>query len=392
MMMANDANANASVQPLAADPKAPSSFLLPSRGEFQHFSASDGIGAHAVETSTLLQILSSSNETKNTRQVLYQCLQEWESSSSDSDNSGEEDTPTSASSLEALKLLYAVTHLTETHVLTANPTMADTIIFIRQHFMTVMDLPALLGDTRHPEEYPLYWKTLQSLILRGCTQDAWHLVSHHSACQRAFDSGKRTDDQRGFLALRAILESAPLPGGRTDYDDVVPLDDEDEDTDVLLEGVGRLDYQLWTTNPMAAMASWRQWQRTLGDQLSYPKSGLVHLLSREPRLQSIIHILQGDLSTASMESWSEALCAELLYVRPNLNVKPDLAVRMQQAIAASQQQQQQDNNSFEQVVISILQGDAGQVVEILFRLGGGSGAALPATMVRTNDLFIVLLC
>lgn len=368
---------------MAADPKAPSSFVLPSAGgtAFANFSAADGIGAHAVETSTLLQILSLPN-TESYRQVLYKCLQEWESNTTDEENQS------TIASLEALKLLYAVTHLTETHVLNAKPTMADTIVFLRQHFLDSIDLGPLLEETRHPEEYEHYWKTLQSLVLRGCTQDAWHLLSHHSACQRAFDGNEdpqRQQDQLGFLALRALLESAPLPGGRTDYYDVIEADEEeDEDAHTeLLDGVGRLDYQLWKTNPMAAMASWRQWRQIVTEQQSgYGGEAISYLLHREPRLQSMMQILQGDLGNRSFASWSEALCAELLYIRPNLNIKTDLAVRMQQALASQQQGTSSSNTFFEEVVISILQGVHGRVVEILFQLGGGAGAALPATMVR----------
>mmetsp|Transcript_4616 Transcript_4616/g.7689 ORF Transcript_4616/g.7689 Transcript_4616/m.7689 type:complete len:784 (+) Transcript_4616:80-2431(+) len=395
-MMASVDSTTRGGQAVAADPKAPSSFVLPSRNQtFDQFSAADGIGARAVETSTLLQILASTTSNKTSyRQVLYKCGQDWaESVEAEAETTDEAET--SSSSFEALKLLYAVTHLTETHVLPKTPTMADTIVFLRQHCLDRIDLGPLLDDTRHPEEYPLYWTTLEALVLRGCTRDAWHLLSHHSACQRAFDNSntnadannhnnnsqqQRQQDQGGFLAFRALLESAPLPGGRTDYYDVTPADDDDDDDDDdtsdLLEGVGRLDYQLWKTNPMAAMASWRQWRRFGNDS-----AALQHLLHREPRLQRLFQIVQGDITGVECLSWSEALCAELLYVRPNLNVKTDLAIRMQQAL---QQQQGSSSssitNTFEDVIISILQGDHGQVVEILFRLGGGSGAALPATM------------
>jgi hypothetical protein len=34
------------------------------------------------------------------------------------------------------------------------------------------------------------------------------------------------------------------------------------------------------------------------------------------------------------------------------------------------------------VVLSVMKGDAGRALEVLYNLGGSSGAALPATMVR----------
>jgi hypothetical protein len=39
------------------------------------------------------------------------------------------------------------------------------------------------------------------------------------------------------------------------------------------------------------------------------------------------------------------------------------------------------NTGFDEVILSVMKGDAGRAVEVLHQLGGGSGAALPATMV-----------
>lgn len=330
--------------------------------------SSDGIGANEIETSTLLQILSSPS---NYRKVLSNCLQQWEESMM---------SDASIESLELLKLLYAVTHVTETLVLNRAATMADVIPYLRLHHMT--QVPDIDLTKSHPEESPIYWSTLQTLALRGCTSTMWALVSHHSACLRAiekdeggdaYQTAQREQDQAGFRALRAILESAPLPGGRDEYNDdgIMDEEEEQEDTQQLLPHVGRLDYKLWSTNPPAAQASHMAWQtaiRSSGD--------LQLLLRREPRLQPLLETLVGDPSAlASATSWPEALCAELVYQRPNLKLV-DLPTRMKKRMEGAE-------GPYEKILLNILEGNHGHIVEVLHhQLGGGSGAALPSTMVR----------
>lgn len=357
------------------DPKAPSSLIMPSvkegKLEFTKFYANDGIGAHAVETSALLQILTASPSHKSYRRILDACIDEFQQA---------DDRP-SFESLELLKLLYAVTHLTETHVL-QTPTMADTIPYLRHHHMETVDIGELLEKTRHPEERKDYWIMLRQLVIRGCLSDAWGLLTYHSACQRAYSSdvtldayhaSQRETDLQGFQALKAILECAPLPGGRTDlYDAEEEDDNEQENTTPLMMGVRPLDYKLWKTNPQAAMASWRTWQSQI--------ETVGVFLQREPRLMPILQILRGDFSSTVFEDWSEALCAELLYVRPNLRME-DLPIRMARVM--------QSFGEGQTVLLSILEGDYGQIVESLYKdLGGGSGAALPATMVSDESSYI----
>ena len=175
------------------------------------------------------------------------------------------------------------------------------------------------------------------------------------------------NDRQGFLALRAILESAPLPGGRTDlYDGGDEEEDTNEEYDIpQMIDVRPLDYKLWRTNQHAALASWRTWQSKIETVAAF--------LRREPRLLPILQILRGDFSVQVFDDWSEALCAELLYVRPHLRAQ-DLPIRMARAMESF--------GEAPSVILSILEGDYGSIVESLYNsLGGGSGAALPATMV-----------
>mmetsp|Transcript_14323 Transcript_14323/g.22074 ORF Transcript_14323/g.22074 Transcript_14323/m.22074 type:complete len:742 (-) Transcript_14323:124-2349(-) len=362
---------------MAWDPKSPSSLLiaLSSNGsmELNSFAAQDGIGANAVELSTLLKILSSSNY----RQVLYKCVEEWENSNGDEDVS-----------LELLKIVYAVTHLTETLILNPHPTMADAIPYLRLHHLPGIDENkyAALEECRHPEEEDEYWNILEMLILRGCTSDAWALLCHHSVCRRAFlaedtalddyQQYQRKIEREGFLALRAILESAPLPGGRTDYYDAGVVDEgdeEDEDRTPLLDGVSRLDYQLWTVashSNLKAIDSFRTWKTFI--ESSNPLSQLQQSI---PGLVPLIQILQGDFHRVSFSSWPEALLAELLYIRPNLTFS-DLHSR----VGAALKKFGPDTDKFAHTLLTILEGNYGRIVQVLYELGGGSGAALPATV------------
>jgi hypothetical protein len=204
-----------------------------------------------------------------------------------------------------------VTHLTETHVL-QTPTIADTIQYLRHHHMDTVDIGEILEKTRHPEEHDAYWNMLRKLVIRGCLSDAWSMLTYHSSCQRAFSSDaepidayhmkQRELDRQLFLALQAILESAPLPGGRTDLYDAEPEQDADHPHNAphYIIGVRPLDYKLWRRNPQAAWSAWRTWQSNL-DVVSA-------LLPREPRLVPMLQILNGDFSATVFDDWSEALC------------------------------------------------------------------------------------
>lgn len=371
---------------MAWDPKSPASLLLAynSNGsmELNSFAAQNGIGAKPVELSTLLKILQSSNY----RQVLHNCIEEW-------DGSGEENDEIS---LELLKIVYAVTHLTETLILNKHPTMADAVPYLRLHHLPSIDEKKYIAleESIHPEEEQDYWTIIEMLMLRGCTSDAWALLCRHSICRRAFlaedaaltdyQKYQRTMEREGFLALRAILESAPLPGGRTDYYDagiVDDSDDEDEDRTPLLDGVSRLDYQLWTeasNSNLKAMNSFNGWRASL--ESSNP---LGQLLQHIPPLEPLIQILKGDFSRISFSSWPEALVAEILYVYPNLAVS-DLHTR----VGCSLRKFGPDSDKFAHTLLTILEGNYGRIVQVLYELGGGSGAALPATVVSNISFHI----
>jgi hypothetical protein len=259
-------------------------------------------------------------------------------------------------------------------------------------------------DSLHPDqvgEGTVYWKLVVSYLVRGCLEEAWALLSRHSICRRSFDDTIEAldeyhettlaEDREGFLALRDILLSAPLPGGRNDeHDDGNEEEEEGEEEEVqeYLEGIPASAYRLWETgqasregaggdypasfNPHAAQHMYRTWQQALT-----VLPALNKLKRRVPQLNTVLAILSGDFKGIEFDSWAEALCAELLYKLPNL--RPDdmnvRAARVMEKYGAF------IKGGFEEVVLSVMKGNAGRVIQVMHELGGGSGAALPAVIV-----------
>mmetsp|Transcript_2880 Transcript_2880/g.6273 ORF Transcript_2880/g.6273 Transcript_2880/m.6273 type:complete len:874 (-) Transcript_2880:77-2698(-) len=107
---------------------------------------------------------------------------------------------------------------------------------------------------------------------------------------------------------------------------------------------------------------------------------LEALFQRFPPLSQIMSILLGRVppSISNYLTWSQVLLGELLYARPEV-MPEDIAVRANEAMKKVGGDGRKQ--PLEDIVLSIMKGSAGQVVETMFGLcGGSSGAALPATM------------
>lgn len=343
--------------------------------------------------------------------------------------------------------------------------------FDKQHHSTMNDADRdVVRDIPGPYGYP-YWNLLLHLIRQGELEQAWAVLSRNSACRRAeeeatayYSSGRTVQmspEGDGFAALRGILLSAPLAGGRGDkYCDSSGLDDylegdeleseekeattrvargdrsgnrggeidnmEEEEgmvegiNQLYMDGVPRKSYLLWeslprrsdrlrtlryrrdlrrhgqsedeedndaeavllpeTFQPRAAMSAFRRWQDTVKEHVF--GAGMMNALFRRfPPLEDMMQIIVGNVSSAVAKdpnmTWSERLLMELLYVRPDI-MPEDIAIRAHVAMKAVGS----DQGAFEKIVLSIMSGSAGQVVEVMFSLlGGASGAALPATVV-----------
>ena len=79
-----------------------------------------------------------------------------------------------------------------------------------------------------PFDYP-YWNLLLQLVRQGELEKAWAILSRHSACRHAEEEVTAQEfemrgdqpmelspETQGFAALRGLLLSAPIPGGRGD--------------------------------------------------------------------------------------------------------------------------------------------------------------------------------
>lgn len=154
-----------------------------------------------------------------------------------------------------------------------------------------------------------------------------------------------------------------------------------------------------------ALNAFRIWQDTIRD-VAFPAGigssmghsstlggrGVAELFRRFPPLQQIMSILVGmvppSIANYSSLSWSDNLLMELLYSRPDI-LPEDIAVRAKVAMGAGGVNQK---NSLEGIILSIMQGSAGQVIETMFSVcGGSSGAALPATMASVFCAFLRML-
>jgi hypothetical protein len=444
------------VPAMAWDPRAPATLLLPTvdnhdnnkDGVPSSFSMNkiishDGVGCNTHETSCLMNLLDANEVyleskagnlalkslSKVYRKALCGCLEGWEKELASKSDDVNADVAVHMENLELLKIAYAVTHLSETFLLLApndsvfdyhentsllpGAVTADTVRYLRLHHMgdasagadeSVVDQ---MLDSFHPDQFrdgTVYWKLVVSYLVRGCLEEAWALLSRHSICRRSFDDtiealdeyheSTLAEDREGFLALRDILLSAPLPGGRNDEhdDDNEEAQGEEEEVQDYLEGIPASAYLLWETgqasregaggdypasfNPHAALHVYRNWQQAL---MAFP--ALHKLQRRVPQLNNLLAILSGDFKGIEFDSWAEALCAELLYKLPNL--RPDdmnvRAARVMEAHGTS------TKGGFEEVVLSVMKGNAGRVIQVMHELGGGSGAALPAVIVSVKN-------
>ena len=210
------------------------------------------------------------------------------------------------------------------------------------------------------------------------------------------------DEREGFQALKHILLSAPLPGGRDSDDDLVFGEESEVNEDgrngqeakgdssiveeEYIEGIPISAYRLWETNdtdrgsgdfpvnfdPHAAYHVYQLWKEAV---TGIP--ALQRLRRRIPELNRVLSLLSGDFRSIEFGSWQEELCAELLYKIPNIRL-----VDMSTRTALVMKKFNDPPKEFEQVILNIMKGNAGRVIEIMFDfLGGGSMAALPAVMV-----------
>lgn len=211
------------------------------------------------------------------------------------------------------------------------------------------------------------------------------------------------DEREGFQALKGVLLSAPLPGGRNndedlDFGDKDDGNDDDKDwrkkkgnasivEEEYIEGIPTSAYRLWESNyadrgsgdyplhfdPNAAHQVYQLWKESVNGILP-----LQRLRRRIPELNRVLCLLSGDFRYIEFGSWQEELCAELLYKIPNIRL-----VDMSTRTALVMKKFTDPPKGFDQVILNIMKGNAGRVIEVMQNfLAGGTMAALPAVMVR----------
>ena len=497
------------VTAMAFDPKNPAALLLPAAPsntttannnngtmiaamQLNTIFSHTGVGCNEHELAALAQIidaaeahseLSSQKQrsswdvlkalSKAYRGALRDCLCRWEDNlveleetgGMDADNEQEQQQQQQhleVEHLEFLKLVYAVTHLSEIFLLPP-PTettsldyydsiydipgalTADTVRYLRHHHtvnaLQQVDPDVLqeLMDSMHPDQVDNgapYWKLMNTLVQRGNLEQAWALLSRHSLCRRASDAHANAHNnnnnlgndgsssmvleeyeeltlekvQEGFSDLRRILLSAPLPGGRDDAEDIDLGDDgskpetsssSNNNYEVLLENVEPNGYMRWETSrtasqgpggsdfptsytPTIASRVRQNWQQYVVDLPS-----IAQLKRRIPQLETMLNILLGNLKGIAFDTWAEALLAELIYANP-LILPGNIQVRAEK-LMKQYARTTTHGGEMDQVLLKIMQGNAGSVIEVLFAFGGGSGAALPATMVSFWCMFVCVI-
>ena len=445
----------------------------------------NGVGCNTFESSAIMGLLDARDDyfemksstniggdqrairqlSKQYRKALASCINDWSYDVSKKEDEGEQQDQQQQRvdkiSLELLRMTYAVTQLSETFLLLPSTmqedggignirgstyyedTMnlpgavtADTIRYLRTHQLedaedqfdeyVIKELYNIWQPDQHNGNGEDYWKLIEAYIIRGCLEDAWAMLSHHSIVHRFTEMENQEDDDNvlddyqaaslaedrdGFQALRSVLLSAPLPGARNDlldtgFDENNETEGNDQNRDgqnadddnVLntsvveeesIDGVPTSAYCLWETSrkgrrtgdypvnfePHAAYQVYQTWKQSID---TIP--ALQRLRRRIPQLNKLLGLLSGNFRDIKFGSWQEELCAELLYKIPNIRLV-DMNVR-----AGSLMKKYNNNNDTAQaqtdnIILTIMKGNAGQVIKVMHEFGGGSGAALPAIMV-----------
>jgi hypothetical protein len=257
-------------------------------------------------------------------------------------------------------------------------------------------------DSVYPEQFgdgTLFWKLVESLVIRGSLDHAWHVLSKHSSYAQAVlrmqEEGEPEDPYLAgalneiileFQTLRDILLRAPLPGGRTEqFDDAttnVAMFEDIYDTNYIIEdmyGVNPSDYKYWEMDmnvgdelDSLALRKHQQWQDYVREQRHS-----FSLSRRMPQIDSILAILTGDFSNVEFTSWAEQFAAELLYLKPDLCPR-SFSARAGRIIAKFDE----SSNPLLSAMLSIMDGNVGMAINLIWMMGGASGAALPSTIVR----------
>ena len=295
---------------------------------------------------------------------------------------------------------------------------ADTVRYLRHHLLgkpcgeyddAVLDE---MLKSAFPEEFgdgQLYWKYVTKLLLRGCLEEVWEVLSKHSwykKSARAAEYPQEDAENReqshlqarleeayyDFMVLKDILSRAPLPGGRnTLFDDGLTSPEEDNDIDDAAYHLDDLDidpsdYTLWELGVMSetpgeaftAESAAIERHKLFTNYVKDLRRRGFRLCRRVPEIQGILSILCGDFSVVVFDFWAEKLCAELLYCHPNL--RPSRISERARSIM-KECPVEEDAKMHYECLLDIMEGNAGRALQMMWVAGGAGQAALPNTVV-----------
>lgn len=434
------------VKATAWDPKSPFTLLLPSLQEgkaatIDRLYSHAGTGCDEFELAALMRILQAHEDyyagiadgdegaavqptslkrlALEYRLALHACFTIFEQTASATANGR------TKLNYDLLKCMYAVLEQSQIFIplvqasdVLQNPmdtpgyATADCVRYLRYNHTAEpetidADIPEMMHSL-HPEEFgdgSLYWKLITTLVLRGCLDKAWEVLSKHSlnvSCNASLLAHQATDPYEssqlnevvtGFQCIKELFNRAPLPGGRSsdfdDFSDEMEFTEQVGDTDYFLEHleVATTDYTFWENegnaaagrdlpvsyNQEAAIRKHRVFQNYVRDRRSS-----FQITRRVPQIDALLSILMGDLSKVHFENWNEQLLAELLYKQPNVRPR-HISARARKFITDCGEDVNEPTNH---VKLCIMDGNAGEAIHALSNVGGNSGAALPSTLVR----------
>jgi len=413
------------VKVVAWDPSLPLVLRYPDY-DGVHTAISDyGIGCNNLELEAIFAVIDAFEHAGNgekfdmdsvfqkCRQAVTECIFRWREDSPSIEDSAK---------IDKLETTYAILHLS--HVIVPllgqrnnNPVgsvpfhthgiaTAGMVRCLRYNFIKRwLDDAEELMKLESADSEEAYWPVLQNLVETGCLSTAWELLSCHQLCRaavRAIESPessmtqeyleRMTDVYRSFTEIREILLFAPIPGGRTDEDDNIGeaadgfLDDEGEFSQPLQLHSG--DFRLWETHaslygdfPLDFQASRAKFKVDLWRDCIKQASVDSYVVRTIPELARIMNIIQGNFEDVQFHSWTHHLIAELIYKQPD--IRPDDIVIRAQSIHGAYASPDTESDLLDPV-FAIMGGNAVKALELLHQLGGGSRAALPATLVRTR--------
>jgi Nup85 Nucleoporin len=384
---------------------------------------------------------------QNYCQALSECCEEWDEYLAKAGDNMEIVNVLSKSSyspenLDLLKLMYSLTQLSGIYLVLPKrkrgfghhsersnmfsgyadmvkmngAATADTVRFLRRHCLTFEEDEYGEAELRQmyaavqPDQLDgdLYWAVVEKRMISGRLEDAWVLLSNHSSCKRVQEHENKMDlgsndyhrstlevDRRGFEALKGVLLTAPIPGGRNTKEDSGYAQNSADDGSLFdelesVQGIKASAYRHWDMNAsilrsgeskkfdsQQAYGLWTTWQESIRTN-----PDLIELCKHIPQLRKLLDLLCGDFRDIRFNSWKEELCAGLLYQTPDIKLD-DMHSR---AVAIMVEYNHTAVTLLDDAIIKIMKGNAGNVLDLTSLFGGQTSAALPAVMVGGNTV------